>query len=97
MEIKFKKLHKDAIMPAFAHKKDAGIDFYAMEDYNKNKKEIKVRTGLAWEPDDSGKFALILKDKSSKCLLYNVLGGVIDHDYRGEIVICLRKKTKEQR
>ena len=95
MEIKFKKLHENAIIPVYAHEKDAGLDFYSLEDYTSKKKHLKIRTGVAWEPSDDNKFALIIKDKSSKCFDYKIVGGVIDHTYRGEIIICIEKKKSK--
>ena len=95
MNIKFKKIHEDAILPKYAHESDAGIDFYALKDYNTKDKFIKVRTGLVWEPDCDDKVVLLIQDKSSKSFLYKCLGGVIDKDYRGEIMICIRKYRKK--
>ena len=94
MTVKFMKLHKDAIIPNYANEKDAGLDFYAIEDYDTDESEIKVRTGLAWEPYEYKKYVLIIKDKSSKCFDYNVVGGIVDSGYRGEIIICIVKNKK---
>ena len=50
MKIKVKKLHKDAIIPRFAHATDTGFDLFTVEDTIIRDGETKVvKTGLAIE------------------------------------------------
>ena len=50
MNIRFKKIHNDAVTPAFAHSTDTGFDLFTAEDttIQPNKKAI-IRTGLVFE------------------------------------------------
>ncbi len=88
MNIKVKKLHRDAIIPRIAHEGDAGCDLFATESVTLNPRERgQVPTGLALELP-LGYVALIW-DKSglSHKVGIKTLGGVIDSGYRGEWMI----------
>ena len=90
-KIGFKKLYDDAIIPKYAHKTDAGLDFFSLKDYTLEQgKNYKIQTGVAWEPSCNYSVFMLLKDRSSKCFDYSIVGGVIDNDYRGEIIICIK-------
>jgi len=90
MELLVQKLHEQAKLPTFAHDTDAGMDVYCCEEIMiEQGARVQVRTGiaiaipagfvgLAW--DKSG-----LSHKSG----LKTLGGVIDADYRGELLIGL--------
>lgn len=88
--IDVKLLNKDAKMPTKAHDSDAGWDLYATEDVNiENGKRETVKTGVSMAIPD-GYVGLIwprsgLSVKSG----VDVLAGVIDASYRGEIMVCL--------
>lgn len=91
MQIKVKKLHKDAKLPTHGHPGDAGMDFYTVEDVHFPAGEIvNVYTGVAVEIPE-GHVGLIW-DKSRISFQYGLktLGGVIDSGYRGEIIMSLR-------
>ena len=91
MQIKIKKLHKDAKMPTHGHPGDAGIDFYALEDvYFPSLGQAQVRTGIAMEIPEG--YVGLIWDKSSISFKHGlkVMGGVIDASYRGEIIMSLR-------
>ena len=84
MKIKLKKLHKDAVLPNFAHPGDVGLDMYSLEDYELKPGESRVfMTGFAMEfPEGYGAFVM---DKSSTSKVkIKTLGGVFDAGYRGE-------------
>lgn len=90
MQIKVKKLHKDAKLPTHGHPGDAAMDFYCLEDVRfPPKKQERVHTGLAIEIPE-GHVGLVW-DKSSISfnLGLKVMGGVIDAGYRGEIIMNL--------
>ena len=80
-------MNDDAIIPARASKRSAGLDLYSSIDVNIEVGSIKkINTGICISlPENS--YASI-RDKSSlatKGLL--TLGGVIDNDYTGEIIV----------
>jgi len=97
MQIKIKKLRKDATIPTHGHLGDAGIDFYAVEDVVFSiGKQMRVYTGVAVEIPD-GHVGLIW-DKSS--ISFNkglkIMGGVIDSGYRGEIIMNLLNTSDKE-
>jgi len=92
--LKAKKLDLAAQLPTKSHQSDLGWDLYALEKCNIAPREMKlVRTGIAiqFPPFIGG----IIKDRSSvasKLGLF-VHAGVIDPDYRGEIMVLLFNGT----
>ncbi|OGI61067.1 hypothetical protein A2814_02310 [Candidatus Nomurabacteria bacterium RIFCSPHIGHO2_01_FULL_38_19] len=90
MNIKVKKLHKDAKLPTHGHPGDAGMDFYCIEDviFPPGRQET-VHTGVAIEIPEG--YVGLIWDKSS--ISFNLglktMGGVIDSSYRGEIIMNL--------
>lgn len=90
MELSFKKLHPDAKAPTYAHATDAGMDLYTVEDFSLEPGARKsVPTGIALAVP-AGHVGLIW-DKSGVSQKRGVktLGGVIDADYRGEVLVGL--------
>ncbi|MGB2580564.1 MAG: dUTP diphosphatase [Minisyncoccia bacterium] len=86
MEIKVKKLHKDAKIPTYAHHGDAGFDLYAIESVSiPIGARVLVGTGIAIEIPDG--YVGLIWDKSGLSMVHGLknLGGVIDAGYRGEI------------
>lgn len=86
MEIKVKKLHKDAKLPTYAHHGDAGFDLYAIESMSiPVGARVLVGTGIAIEIPDG--YVGLIWDKSGLSMVHGLknLGGVIDAGYRGEI------------
>ena len=86
MKLKFKKLHKDAVVPKIANPGDAGADLTAISvDYDINS-IITYGTGIAVEIPE-GYVGLIFPRSSiyKKQLLLTNSVGVIDSGYRGEI------------
>lgn len=106
MKIKVKKLHKDAIIPRFAHTTDTGFDLFTVEKtVIKPKEKAIVKTGLAFElPQGWGvavrnKSGITVKgvpnggiDRRSDLTVYL---GTIDNSYRGEIGIMVKNETDE--
>jgi dUTP pyrophosphatase len=94
--LKFKKLDPKAILPTRGSTAAAGLDLYSIEVVNLRPRERKlVRTGLAAAIPEGfyGRVAprsgLATKDG------IDVLAGVIDADYRGEIQ-CLLHNTGDE-
>lgn len=88
MELKVKKLHKDAIIPKFAHPGDAGMDLFTTEDVVLKPQEyFPIPTGIAMEIPVG--FVGLIWDKSGIAIKNGLktLGGVIDSGFRGEIKI----------
>jgi dUTP pyrophosphatase len=88
--VRFKKLHADAQIPAYGRPGDAGLDLYAVDDMTLVPHEQRiVKTGIAMAIPP-GTVALIW-DRSGLAAKQGVtvLGGVIDHTYRGEIGVVL--------
>jgi dUTP pyrophosphatase len=86
MKVKFKKLHKNAVIPQYAHPgEDAGLDLTCTEMYE-SRDFISYKTGIAIEVPVG--FVGYLFPRSSNCkkdLLLTNSVGVIDSGYRGEI------------
>ena len=85
MELKVKKIQKDAKVPNYSHKGDAGLDLFSAVDSVLNKGEVMpVPTGIQMTIPE-GHVGLVW-DKSGVSLKgVHRLAGVIDSGYRGEV------------
>ena len=92
MEIKIKKLNKEAIIPTKGTTYSAGYDLYLLEEVEiKPHSNVKCPTGLALEIPE-GYFGAIFARSglaSKKGVRPSNCVAVIDSDYRGEITIVL--------
>ena len=91
VNIKIKKLHKDAVIPTKAHATDAGCDLYATSCHYDNGL-INYGTGIAVEIPE-GYVGLVFPRSSianTHLTLSNSVG-VIDSGYRGEVMAKFRK------
>lgn len=82
--VRIAKLEEDAVLPDRNHVGDAGLDFYALNPTVVNSREVKViRTGITVElpPHYFG----LMKPKGGSN--FDVLAGVVDPSYQGEILI----------
>lgn len=92
--VKLKKLTPDAIIPTYGTEFAAGADLYSSikEDIIINPKETKfINTGIALEIPD-GLVGLIYARSGLACkkgIAPANKVGVIDSDYRGEIIVAL--------
>lgn len=92
MELKIKKLHPGAMVPTYGTEGAACFDLYALKGGEVHGGEAATfRTGIAVEVPDS--FAMMVYSRSSHGFkngirLANVVG-VIDSDYRGEVMVRL--------
>lgn len=98
------KLDEGAYMPTRAHEGDAGWDLYALEDGEFSARHqpgmpIKVRTGVHFIADPSvpsGSYYIQLHTRSSMAARgINVVGGVIDQGYTGEVIVMLNSLMQE--
>lgn len=97
MNVKFKKLHPDAVMPAYAKNGDAGLDFVAITKTHKPP-FIEYKTGIAIEIPDGYVGLIFPRSSITKAApgvsLKNSVG-VIDSGYRGEILFRFEMPSDE--
>ena len=94
--LRFKKLDDRAVLPTRGSALAAGLHVYSIEDVEIGPKQrVMARTGLAVAipPGFYGRIAPRSGLAAKKGL--DVLSGVIDSDYRGE-VICLLYNTSDE-
>lgn len=94
MKLKFKKLHPDAEVPKFATYGAACFDLVAIEAadfYGPDSSPVMMRTGLSFEFDSE--YVMLIYARSG---IASKMGlrpancvGVIDSDYRGEVIVPL--------
>ena len=102
MIINIKLLHKDAVIPKFAHSTDSGFDLFTCEDITIEAcKKYIIPTGIAFEiPEGWGiqiknKSGITIKGvptTSGKNADITVYEGTIDMDYRGEVGIMIKNE-----
>jgi dUTP pyrophosphatase len=98
VEIKFKKLTKDSIIPEYMSKGSSGADIYADEELIINPGEIKlVSTGFKLSIPEG--FEGQVRPRSGLALKHGITvlnaPGTIDSDYRGEVKVILINLGKE--
>lgn len=98
MKVKFEKLNKDAVIPSYAHKGDAGMDLHAAEGmYIPSGEWRVVRTGLRMELPDG--YEAQVRPRSGLAAEWGITvlnsPGTIDAGYRGEIGVILHNASKE--
>ncbi len=102
IQIKVKKLRKNAKFPTYGTEFAAGADLYAALDEETKilPGETKfIPTGLAMELPD-GYVGLVFARSGLSCkqgLAPANKVGVIDSDYRGELVVALHNHSNEER
>ncbi|QHJ84278.1 MAG: hypothetical protein [Bacteriophage sp.] len=88
MEVKIKKLHKDAVIPKYAQSGDSGLDLTATSMNYDDHGNAVYGTGLAIEiPKDYVGYIFPRSSISKKTLALTNSVGVIDSNYRGEIML----------
>lgn len=96
MEVKIKRLVEDAVIPAYAHDTDAGLDLVAISYEYKEDIDCHVYgTGLAVEIPE-GYVGLIYPRSSNRktdSYMCNHVG-VIDSGYRGEVMISFKLRDR---
>jgi len=95
MKLSIKKLHPDAIIPRYATKGAACFDLHALFDsetaLDSTQSVTTLRTGLAVEIPEG--YAMMIYSRSGHGFKHGVrlsnCVGVIDADYRGEVMVKL--------
>ena len=102
MKLLFKKLRENAIIPKRATSGSAGLDLCACIDSPLEVKAgeiIKIPTGLATEYVGDEAVALLIYARSSLATKHGLTlancVGVVDLDYRGEIIVAMINHGKE--
>lgn len=98
MEIKLKRLNENAIVPTYGTDRSAYVDLYAIEDVLLRTKDVKViRSGWAFEIPE-GYYIDVLPRSGLACkkgiISLNSVG-IIDSDYRGEVLTTMRNVSDE--
>lgn len=96
--LKVKKLNPEAKLPNFAHKGDAGMDVYSIEEaVIKNGETKLIKTGISIELPEMTEAQMRPRSglalKNSITLLNSP--GTIDEGYRGEIGVIMINHGKE--
>lgn len=98
MQVKFKKLHEKATLPVYSSNEAAGMDITCVDydwDWDETAEIISYKTGIAVEIP-KGYAGFIFPRSSIRKVTLSLANsvGVVDSDYRGEIIASFRK-TKE--
>ena len=96
MKIRVKKLDENAILPTYGTSFSAGADLYALQGETIAPGETKlIHTGLAMEiPEGYGGFLYARSGLATKRGLAPANKvGVIDADYRGEIMVAMYNQS----
>lgn len=95
MELKIKKIHKNAKLPHYGHKGDAGLDIFSTIDCVLRKREVKaIPTGIKVAIPEG--YVGLIWDKSGVSLEgVHRLAGVVDSGYRGEVKIVMANLSDE--
>lgn len=102
MTVRVKKLHKDAILPRYGSACAAGVDLHALteaEFVSIAPGETKlIRTGVALEiPTGYAGFIYARSGIATKRGLAPANKvGVVDSDYRGEVMVALHNHSSEE-
>jgi dUTP pyrophosphatase len=92
----FQLLTDTAIKPSKANKSDAGFDLYADENtVIKSRDRTTIKTGIALEMQEELAGLVWPRSGLSVKQGIDVLAGVIDSGYRGEIMVCLYNTSNE--
>jgi dUTP pyrophosphatase len=91
MQVKIKKLHVDAVIPAYSKPDDAGMDLTAVSATRDQYGNVVYGTGLAVEIPIGYVGLIFPRSSNSKTDLYLTNHvGVVDSGYRGEIMFKFR-------
>ena len=96
LEIKLKKLDKNAVIPRYAHDGDVGMDLTAISvEYDSEHDMYIYHTGLAFETDKHYGIFLFPRSSNRKTDAYlcNHVGIADSAIYRGEIILCFKNRT----
>ena len=91
--LKIKKLRKEAILPERSTEYAAGYDLYCCKDQDLGQGLNKVALGFAMQIPNKH-YARIACRSSLAGHGMSVEAGVIDEDYRGEVIVMLRCRQR---
>lgn len=105
MKVNIKKINSNATTPTYGSTEAAGLDLYALIDTETNSlfipshTTVKINTGIAMEIPKGyfgavyARSGLSIKNglRPANCV------GIIDSDYRGEIIVALYNDSMEDR
>ena len=99
MTLKFKRIHPDAVLPAYAHPSDAGMDVRSVEELAiAPGKRALVRTGLVMMLPPL--YEAQVRPRSGLALKHGITvlntPGTIDSGYRGEVGVVLINLGQEE-
>lgn len=90
MKIYVKKLREDAYLPTRGSEHAAGLDIYSVEDVNiLPGTRALVKTGISVAVEHGTYFRIAPRSGLAYKHGIDVLAGVVDSDYRGEIAVIL--------
>jgi dUTP pyrophosphatase len=105
MKLKVKLLNDHAKIPTYSSEYAAGLDLYASANYiikPRSRERVNIGIKLEWEKnnefDENPKdFYLRIAPRSGLSYIngIDVMAGVIDYDYRGEIKVLLINTSNE--
>lgn len=98
MELKFKKLQEDAVLPSYANPNDVGLDLTAVsftQEFDKSGKLVLVyHTGLSVEIPEGYVGLLFMRSSvSQRSLIMTNAVGIIDPCYKDEILVKFKITT----
>jgi dUTP pyrophosphatase len=96
MDVKFKKLSPEAVVPSYAKPGDAGLDLTSISVIEESNSKIVYSTGIAMEIPEGYVGLLFPRSSTTKkdLMLANSVG-VIDSGYRGPLNVCFNKTKGE--
>lgn len=89
MDLKIKRIHKEAKLPSYSHQGDAGLDVFSVVDCTLKSQEVRaIPTGIQMAIPKG--FVGLVWDKSGLSLKgVHRMAGVIDSGYRGEVKVVM--------
>jgi dUTP pyrophosphatase len=97
MKLKIKKLDENATIPTRAHESDAGLDLYSIEENVtiNPQSRLTIKTGISIEIPEGYYGRVAPKSGLASKQGIDVLAGVIDSSYRGEVKVILYNTNKD--
>lgn len=94
--VSYKLLTETAQMPFKSHRTDAGFDLFADEtSWIFAKERTTIKTGISFEMPNNMAGLIWPRSGLSVKKGIDVLAGVVDSGYRGEIMVCLYNTSDE--
>ena len=90
LNVKIKRLHKDAVIPKYAHAGDSGFDLVAIDDVVVEPgSTVKVPTGLAFEIPEGYELQIRPRSGITSKTKLRVQLGTVDAGYRAEVSVIV--------